>query len=292
LEKWDRSIKKDPGLYPDLSTFAKFDEYERSYVAIARLQGTSEVLDPTYGPDPSDADEVALFDRKNIYMNTVFSQTFKDPKAKQIYRLHTPNAQRIWQEVMNHARSSATAIVEADEIRQKIVNARFDKGKSAASFLTYFNKLFMDYHERTEPRAHFTDDMKISLLQASVTGCPELNSVKAQVDIQRRTFSCYFPGSPMPPLGYDAYFNLLYQAAVTYDTNRKHRSLGTNGNNRNVHFAEYDDYEPDYNINLTDMLNTYQDQEQDQEYDVNFSGTRANGNSASMPREAWNSLLT
>jgi hypothetical protein len=63
---FNKSMKRDAGLYPVITQDAQWDNWNCSLVAIARAQAVDQVLDPTYLPVLPD--DIALFAEKQKYM--------------------------------------------------------------------------------------------------------------------------------------------------------------------------------------------------------------------------------
>ena len=79
-----KSFKQDVSAFNTISTDTMFDMYQLNVTAKAVDQCVSEVLDPSYTPGPSPAEQ-ALFKAKNTYMYNVFDQTCFLIWASQLY---------------------------------------------------------------------------------------------------------------------------------------------------------------------------------------------------------------
>ena len=105
-----------------------------------------DVLDPTYVPDPSDPDAVALFANQQRFMYSVFSKVLQEPKAADILRTYSNprdrtkfgDAQKIYADLVYHFEGGARARVSAASLEEKLTTMRLNKQwtKTVYSFVT------------------------------------------------------------------------------------------------------------------------------------------------------------
>ena len=54
-----------------------YDQWKRFVVATARVKGMSDILNPTYVPNPNDPTPINAFDLKQSYMYDMFAQMLR-----------------------------------------------------------------------------------------------------------------------------------------------------------------------------------------------------------------------
>ena len=69
-ELFERSLKKDPSLFPVLQDIVHWDNWHREFKTQAKLQGCAQVLEENY--TPSTAEDKELFSRQSLYIYSVF----------------------------------------------------------------------------------------------------------------------------------------------------------------------------------------------------------------------------
>jgi hypothetical protein len=85
-QEFNRGIEKDKDHYTEIKVEKSYDKFRHNVEATAHTRGTFDILDPHYTPDPSNTDEVALFQPKQNFMYTVFEKILQTDKSASLVR--------------------------------------------------------------------------------------------------------------------------------------------------------------------------------------------------------------
>ena len=86
-ENWEKSIKRDPNLFPIIKRDADWKEFYDKMILEAKSQLTYDVLHSTY--TPVDNDDCELFVLKQNYMMSVFKTHILTDQGKSIITTYT-----------------------------------------------------------------------------------------------------------------------------------------------------------------------------------------------------------
>ena len=91
----------------------------------AAAQGIDDVWNKSFVPNPTNPDAVALFNKQQKHMISVFSTVLKTTKGKELVHQCTDahNAQKVCEELVEHCLKSAHADEECSKITDFLVNA-------------------------------------------------------------------------------------------------------------------------------------------------------------------------
>ena len=215
LDNFKRSIKRDPSAYPTIKDHAKWDNWNRSLIAQARVDDVSDILDPTYIPI-TDTDK-DLFRVKQSYLYNVFNKCILTDLGQKLVRTYaeTFDAQKIYKALIDHAQASTAAELKKEALMVYVTTARLDstwRGDTEGFILHWHEQIRL--LESLQPIAeHHTEAAKLALLQAAVSPVPELLSIK---DLENNRVA-----SGGTPLKFDGYVALLMSAAVQRDAKLK-----------------------------------------------------------------------
>jgi hypothetical protein len=208
LTRFRNSIKRDMTEYNEIKDDRDFDNWQRSFLAMAACHQIKEVFDPDYTPNSSD--EVEIFNLKQTFAYSVLVRVLKTDVGKTIVRKYekTMNAQQIWKEFVMDAKFSVKAKISAAQILSWITTVKYDddwKGTSHGFLLYWINKV-RDYETFTDT---FSDCQKVTMLQNTVSDIPDLARVHIYEDME--------DGKSRNSLTYDRFTSLLLSAAYSYD---------------------------------------------------------------------------
>ena len=272
-EQFNRGIKKDKDHYPEFKDEKGWDNFRRSVETTARTHGTHNILNGTFVPTPGDVDAVDLFEAQKNFMYCVFESKLKTDRGMGIVRLHENDrdAQAVWRELTAHQTTSTTGTLVREDLLGFLTTFKLTpnnwKGTFNGFLINYQDKL--REFERLTPNAadHFSDEMKRTLLQASVSQVPELHQIQTQSQFE------VVHGRPLP--NFDRYIELVSSAASVLDKahsskSRTPRPIGNTGNaiaakshlTSNVH--DWDDI-------LEDHYDNDDFQDYDYEDDIQFN---------------------
>jgi len=223
LTAFQRKTKLDITQYPELKDERMFENWKRSFLAVARSHHIDKVFDPDY--TPSTPDDKALFAEKQLFAYTVLDQKLLTNMGKSIVRSHadTGDAQKVWKEFDSYCKKSAKAAISSSALLSWICSAKYDKNWNSTSlnFLLYFEQQIKEYDSYQSSRNKLNSQYKLNLLMTAVNDVPELRAVRntaemiyaaqlASVDPTKTT------DSPKP-MTYEQYVPLLRAAMDLYD---------------------------------------------------------------------------
>ena len=114
-------------LFPMLKDTAKWDSYQREFMAVVRYQNVHTISHSTFFH--STVEEVTLFEKKQAFVYAVFVKTLKLDEGQALVRKHTGNAQKIYGALTAEMKHSTKAELDADTLLDYIITPRFNDGK-------------------------------------------------------------------------------------------------------------------------------------------------------------------
>ena len=220
------------------------DQWHRSFLAQARAQDVTEVLDSTYVPQT--AEDQSLFAKKQQYVYAVLESHVLTDRGKTFVRQHENDfdAQQVYAKLWDHHTKSTKAAMESTDLLSYITSTRLGTGDwrgTNENFILHWQDKVRLYEKQVPIADHFSDGQKRTMLENTVAAIPELRHVKNTADLQRT--------STGRSLSYDEYCSLLLSAACALDRSFKPKAKA----NRQVYTHEfgttdYDDV-PDHSDN-------------------------------------------
>ena len=236
LMGFKKGIKREIAAYPSLKDERYFDGFKRRLFIVAKTHECNDVLDPTYTPG-SEPEEQELFEAKQTFMFSVFNANLHTDMGKTIVRRHLANTdtQSVWKELSEHMRTSSKGASEKRRLTQYVTNTVLDdnfKG-TTEQFVLHLNEQFRQLDEFSEDSEKLSPTVKLTLHQTAVRSINDLRIVETLDEYQSTT---YGHGSSTS-LSYQTYYDLLINACVRYDKNKK----ANIGKRRNVYNRNIDD---------------------------------------------------
>ena len=124
-ETFQKALGKSYKNYPKFINDDAWHSFYRKFVTAANMEQMGNVLDPAYVPGTQE--EQDLFESQCNYMMLVFEQTLDTNVSKNMLRVHFNTrygAQLVWRDLLQWARTSVTAEMTQDELRQYLTTAR------------------------------------------------------------------------------------------------------------------------------------------------------------------------
>ena len=214
-DSFKRGTKRDKSQYPILKYDWQWDNWNRTTVSTAKTHLCHEVFDTSYVPKTKE--EKSRFEAKQEFIYSVFQEKLQTDIGKHLVRLYygTTDARQIYKELLEHAKVSTHASLESSNLLAYITNVRVHKiswkGTYHSFILHWCDKLRL-YEELIPIEDHFTDNIKMNMLQNTVMGIKALDNIK---DLQNHD-----KVRGIQPHTYSAYLNLLLSAATTLDAQR------------------------------------------------------------------------
>ena len=251
LSNFIKGVKRDKSQYPELKDERHFENWKRSFVAIAKSHRIDEVFDPLYVP--TTPEDIEVFAKKQKFAYTFLDEKICTDMGKTLVRKHevTGNAQLIWAEFVHDAKLSTKAQINSSDILSWITSAKFDstwRGTSHGFILYWINKV-KDYDSFTpDPKNRFTESLKLTLLQNTVSDTSELRQVRINADME-----ILKPGGNA--LTYQQYVPLLLSAAHNFDKTHSKQVFQPKKQQVFTSSIDYDVTEDDIVDDDTDIIN-------------------------------------
>ena len=253
-ENFQRGIKRDPSLFPELKKDTGYKNWKRETIAVARSQGCINVFDSAY--HPLTVQQRDLFQLQKEYMYSVFIKTLLTDKGRELVRFHEVDADA--QEVFRLLDQFYTTNVVGQDQQFKtlhyITSARLGDGTwngTTHAFILHFQEQIRAYHSYVKPTELLSEPLQLILLQNAVDGVPALSQVKTtqqQLHVTQGT-----------EITYHQYCQLLSTAALTLDK-QKSTSGSTTRRQRRVYYTDtgHEIFPESYNIDtpLEDLSST------------------------------------
>ena len=183
VSDFKKSIKRDKSHYTTLREDKQWDAWRRSTLATARSHSCEEVFDPSYVP--TSLDDKELFIEKQKFVYSVFEDKLQTDVGKALVRdhEHDSDAQTIFAALIDHAKVSTQATIDTAQLLKYITTVQLHdslwKGTTHSFILHWCDKVRI--YEGLVPKAdHFTSNLKMIMLQNTVSGVPDLHRVQTQ----------------------------------------------------------------------------------------------------------------
>ena len=233
-------------------------------------------------------------------MYSVFEEKLQTDMGKYYVRQHDADfdAQAIFESLSTYAKKSTQASIDTADLLSYITTIKLHDStwrSGAHAFVLHWCDKLRVYEDLVPQSDHFTDNVKLIMLQNTVTGVSELNQVKVQ--------SAHDIAHGKSSLTFTSYKDLLLSAATVYDTKR---GIKMGRQQRYINTTEqFSDSSSDfdlsipypYSINIHD--NTTHQDEIVHDIDTDFSLLQINRNEQhqrkfpfrpSMSKEKWDNL--
>ena len=208
-----KGIKREKSHYSVLREEKQWDGWRRSTLATARSHGCEDVFDRTY--QPTTAEERDVFNEKQKFIYSVFEEKLQTDMGKSIVRDHEHDfdAQTIYAQLLDHANASTQASIDTADLLKYITTVQLHESRwrgTSHSFILHWCDKVREYEGLVPKADHFTDNVKMIMLQNTVSGVSALHHVKTQ--------SAHDVAHGKPKLTFASYKVLLLSAASTYDS--------------------------------------------------------------------------
>ena len=251
---FEKSLKRDPRDFPSIKELRQWARTDRSWIARAKLQGISNILDHDYSPSPSG---MALFEKQNEYFYSVLDLAVNESALRaEFNKADIGDGQDAYRRIKAKAETSTAAQQFSQKQLMYLTTARLADGGwkgTHAGFIIHYADL-MRKHEEFQPSNAINPSLKLQMIQRAVKGVPHLESVQSNSELWMRM------GRNIHAIDFDAYVEVLTSAAETYDdrnssTSRTpHRHVMTH----DVHDDDvFFDIDTDLDIITANMHNSY-----------------------------------
>ena len=152
----------------------------------AEAQDVHEVLDLNY--EPTEKEQIQLFHHKQVFIYSVFTATPLTDRGKSFVRqqLPTKDAQATYAELLQFCAKSTAALIERSKMLKYITTAELSDGSNwsgnKSSFIIHFLEQIRQCEQITTSDSHFSEKLKLTLLQNAMAGVKTLAAVKNQAD--------------------------------------------------------------------------------------------------------------
>ena len=213
LASFKKGIKREASAYSILKDEHYFDKIQRDLFITAKSHDVSEILDPTFTPDPSQ-EEKELFEAKQVFMYKVFNETLLTDMGRTTVRkyLKTTDELAVWKEYSEYMTTASMGASEKRKLTHYVTNTMLDSQFRGASqqFVLQFNEEFRRLDELTDQTERIPESIKMALLQNAVKDIPQLSIVETLDEYSSTTSGA---GS-CTHLTYTSCYNLLINACL------------------------------------------------------------------------------
>ena len=233
LNTLQRSVKLDATAFPKLQDNKHIEPFWRSFQAVAKYQGMTNVLNPSFQPDPNEPGASELFDFQNQFMYSVVLMTFLTDTAKTFVREHSEDmdAQKVIEKLIQYMKNSPRTTMEINRLTKYVTGIKLDSNwrGTTEQFLLHFKEQFRLLDDLIDPSERMCERMRRILLENAVADVSFLRNI-TNTDEYQRVFS------RNRNIDYEQYFNLLLVAAQRYDNTSK----GNPNKRRTIYTHEFE----------------------------------------------------
>ncbi|KAL7568867.1 hypothetical protein ACA910_015518 [Epithemia clementina (nom. ined.)] len=185
-------------------------------------------------------------------MYTVFNAKVLTDMGKSFVRQHAHDmdAQKVWEKLTNHMKSSTKGAIERRELQQYVCTAVYDSSsrETTQAFVLHFNEQFRRHDNITEPAHQIPYPIRLTLLQHAVSKVPELRMVETMEEFCLVVSN--HGSKAQPHLQYSTYFDLLISACIKHDKAIENKPKSRTRNIyahqvEDIPWANEDDFQPD-----------------------------------------------
>jgi hypothetical protein len=125
VKDFAKGIKQDKTQYEVLKDERHFETWYLGFIIVARSHDILDVFDDTY---ILNADDKALFEKKQYYAYTGLHNTLTIDMGKTMVRKHkdTGDAQKLWKEFITYMRTSTKAQILSTDLLSWITSTKYD----------------------------------------------------------------------------------------------------------------------------------------------------------------------
>ena len=249
LRNWDRGIKRDPSVFPELKTDQGWPSWNRSFVSILFAQGVEAVLQNDYVPPEP---EKPLFRKKQDYVYSVLNKVLRTDNGKASVRQYekTRDAQQVYRLVKQHCEQSTKANIIRSDIMSYISNVRLGDGTwngTMEAFVIHWCEQVRAYEKDAPKEELFSGQQKMVMLQNAVRPIDDLRKVHETAR--------HLKAGDGTKTEWDQYVDLLKSAAQEYDARRGSTGIRAQARRRSVYQHAISDFaydDPDDMIHNVD----------------------------------------
>ena len=206
--------------YPKLREDKQWRTYQRTLKACAAAHDTTDVLTPSFVPDPNNRAAVNAFEQKKRFMYNVFTQCITTSKGRICVRqnLDTVDGQKVYTDLLAVYDDNLSAQLAATQLRAELTVLKLDDRwrMGYEHFLNHwFNKVLeLEFIEDTV----IDDNTRRIWLTNSLLGHPEMTSAIRQATTTELTIVGLETGTSTAKVSWSNFFNILMSTAKMLDT--------------------------------------------------------------------------
>ena len=214
LFQFSKSMKPDENKFPKLMDNKHTEPFWRQFKAIAKHQNMSEVLDPTFVPDPAVQGAQQWFAKQQWFMYVVVSTCFCTPNTRSFVLEHDKDfdAQKVIAKFITFMKDSPRTQMEITRLTSYICNIHLDGSWKGTSehFLLHYKEQLRLLDELVPPDERMNARLRRLFLEKAVQDIPFLRNITNTDEYQRVL-------NHDISINYEQYFNLLLVASQRYD---------------------------------------------------------------------------
>ena len=224
-DEFKKGIKRDITAFTTFKDKKSWNQWYRSFTAIADAQGLGNVLNPSY--KPVTPEEQTLFGVLQSYAFAIVTTHLREPQAAEIVRKYSGSlagpdkgdAQKLHAELVQKMSSGMAAKTTQDQLQTKLtslcLNNTWNNGINA--FLTHFSHVLRDLRELHHPgdTSSYNDEWCMMTIDMALSTHAEMTSHVNSLATTRFSVLSLLPqGTSLPVLTCDTYLSQLSEHAI------------------------------------------------------------------------------
>jgi len=219
VKNWLKQMKPNKSAYSEFKDDAYHVTWVRKFTTTLTGQGLSHLIDPSYTPTNPDLDKM-----QQAWLHDVWQDVMKTSFGKSLVTKYngSPDSRAFWTEFQTFYKNSTHAETRANKITAYLTSNRLKDGSWKGTYKSYI----LNWREQTRELAEittvnlkFNGEQLCTFLNLAMTGVPELNMVKRNIDMTTKA-AATATGTPIPDLDFDHYVEELVNVSTTIDLGR------------------------------------------------------------------------
>ena len=227
-DEFKKGIKRDITAFTTFKDKKSWNQWYRSFTAIADAQGLGNVLNPSY--KPVTPEEQALFGVLQSYAFAVFTTHLREPQAAEIVRKYSGSlagpdkgdAQKLHAELVQKMSSGMAAKTTRDQLQTKLTSLRLNNtwNNGINASLTHVSHVLCGLRELRHPgdTSSYNDEWCMTTIDMALSTHAEMTSHVNSLATTRSSVLSLLPqGTSLPVLTFDTYLSQLSEHAIVLD---------------------------------------------------------------------------
>ena len=284
LNNFKKGTKRDASVYPIFKNDKYYDTFQRSFLANLKAQDLYDVADPDYDLESGDFYEHELFQGKQSFVYSVLVASLQTEKGRELVKEFEGDARSIILKLHHYHTKSNVAQHDIITLTTDITNLTLNdswKG-TVRQFLSHFKEKLRLLNSLVPVSDQLPETTRITFLQRAVQQNHDLRQIHVMDSVWR------FKTESTDTLTFEAYYNLLWDAAHQYDLHHTKK-----GPQRKAFISQHEEVndEDGYIIEEEQIFNDSDPEEEPSPYSVYQSSFHPKMPQKSyLPPKIWETL--